>query len=167
MPTRFHVYYIIIMDQLYVPEPAEVPERFKGGDKIELARAISAVKPGYNLRDPRTWPRIDHPVELLATNSFGVQALNPLPPRFVAYSSDDMAHMLLDPYSAMARADRKFIIRYPKKSPNRRFCFYPFNFTKSGSLRVSVGIPKAEFEYWMTALNGDNWREKVPCSTRA
>jgi hypothetical protein len=45
---------------------------------------------------------------------------------------------------------------------NWRFCYYPFNFTRRGVLRVSIGIPKEDFEYWMDCMNGPEWKAKFP-----
>lgn len=44
-----------------------------------------------------------------------------------------------------------------KEPINYRFRFWPYNFDTFGEVRTKVGIPKADFEFWMTFVNGPGW----------
>jgi hypothetical protein len=146
------------MDEMYVAEPADFTGVFSWNRKT-LESTTKATLPVYDKHDPRTWPRFDshHVVD-------AGDVKPALPSLWVAYSKPLMqtilgmkfrTSLLSFPSAAHMAVDHGTIF-------NWRFYYYPFNFTRRGELRVSVGIPKEDFEYWMDCMNGPEWKAKFP-----
>lgn len=140
------------MDDLYVPEP----QRYTGvmAWKTNKLRAnIMKVKPDYNEKDVRTWPLIN--------DVHTIWCPRPSDQRWVP---KNMAYSLSYVDSQVLGAERPFDSDIQMSSDvigpmiNYRFRYWPFNFTPQGDIRNRVGIPRAEFEEWMRAVNGPFWK---------
>ena len=144
------------MGQSYIAEPASFAGEFSWQGEI-LRKNIREVQPDYDLYDPRTWPLITtlHAIDVQPTTTQSI------PPIGVAYGDRNMEEL----GTLMEMSTRADTVAYvQRRMINWRFRYYPFNFTKEGKTRERIGIPKADFEYWMEFVHGEEWRTQYKVS---
>jgi hypothetical protein len=138
------------MDRSYVAKPAVYRGVFSWSES-ELYDNIRTVKPEYSTEDPRTWPRMRSMKKTLRRFEYII-------PTHVAYRQSLLIDLLKLP--GMRLLSRGSLDLHSSKTNtyiNRRFRFYPFNFTRTGLKRPRVGLPQEDFEYWMDLVNGPEW----------
>lgn len=135
------------MNELYVPEPKQHYTGVMAWSGLELRQKIRNIKPSYNTRDPQTWPLIaaEH-MELIPRSAYIAMA-----PSRMAYTKAYVDSHILGVkrlFSPSTRMNSRMI---------ERFLCWPLNFDRQGNIREEVGMPKADLEYWMQAVNGHHW----------
>jgi hypothetical protein len=128
------------MGAVHVPEPRQYDGAFKWR---KVHPMIKETKPDYDINDRRTWTLVT-----LIHLKHHLGHAN-LPPEGLVYSKEAMEAL------HKAQPAQKRCVESPhavegKKTYCYGFLMWPFNYASNGSLRERIGIPKAEFELWMS-----------------
>lgn len=127
------------MGAIHVPEPKPYHGYFRWP---KVHEDIKNSIPDYDINDPRTWPLIslDQVKDHLRCQSW--------PPHGVAYSKEAMETILIAKPTLKEHMKCRMKISLNQNSYWQGFRYYPFNYASDGSLRLRVGIPKAEYDLW-------------------
>ncbi|KAH7092947.1 hypothetical protein FB567DRAFT_575750 [Paraphoma chrysanthemicola] len=141
------------MAELYIPKPEKRVISYNTATSL-LVGDTCDTDIGYSDKDPRTWPIVK------ITDIRVPRVGNPSQPAtHVAYEKESM-HLLLRQYRHFP--ERNSLLRYISgmRAINKRFCYWPFNYTRDGDIREQVCLPNGDLEYWMRFVHGPQWVDK-------